>query len=275
MAEKNYDESHLERRYFIDGQRYNCPYCNVRCIQYQIEDSGKFDWSRERECYFYTVRCTNCNYDSFHLSNYELLRDTQNSLHFQTPPYYVIRKDGARTAIPIKKNNEAALLDEAFFYHQPTNFFTVDNRIPGIIRNLISEADGCKKMAYLIGASGCLRKAIYELLAEQKIPKMIDNNELSYEKRIKQLKEKFPNIDAEYFDILASIQSMTSDSLHEGSWDSFDLPTFTLLLEATKEILYEIYVVPDEKKNKKSLIQQLRQSFNNNTKAAEARTETL
>ena len=60
----------------------------------------------------------------------------------------------------------------------------------------------------------------------------------------------FPNVDSEYFDILAGIQGMTSDALHEGGWDSFDAPTLTLLIETTKEILYEIYVLPDDKKKK-------------------------
>ena len=269
MSEEEYDESHLEKRYFVDGKKFNCPYCKIRSIEYRIVDTGDFDWTRAKKCYFYVVKCVNCQKESFHLSNFQIFRSDSDSSHFYMPPHHWAKMQENRSArVPIQKGGQdMQLLDEAFFYHQPTSFFVIDNRIPEVLRKLIDEADGCSKMPYLVGASGCLRKTIYELLEIQEIVKEENGRDLNYEDRIKRLKDKFKNIDSEYFDILASIQSMTSDNLHEGSWDSFDLPTFKLLLETTKEILQEIYVLPAEKKNKKSAIQQLRESFNKKTKS--------
>ncbi len=120
-------------------------------------------------------------------------------------------------------------------------------------------------MGYLVGASGCLRKAIYELLELQSIPKTEKDSKtgkeinLTYKERIKKLKDKFEakNIDPDYFDILAGIQGMTSDALHEGAWESFDSPNLQLIIETTKEILYEIYVLPEKRKDKKIDIKKL------------------
>lgn len=247
MTKNHFDQSHIEKKYFIDGHRYNCPYCNIRNVQYQVVRSGEFNWSRDTNCYFYLVRCSHCSNISLHLSKYDALLGNSGSFRF--PPIHLIENAQvtnieARISIGEKLTEE---LDEIFFFHQPTSFFTIDNRIPKNIRGLLSEADGCRKMDHLVGASGCLRKAIYELLEAQGIPKEEASTpkpiELGYNKRIKLLKNKFPNIDSEYFDILANIQGMTSDTLHEGSWDTFDSPALTLLIETTKEILYEIYVL--------------------------------
>ena len=48
-------------------------------------------------------------------------------------------------------------------------FFVIDQNIPRIIRELVYEAEGCLKMNYTTGASACMRKAIYELLIDQKV----------------------------------------------------------------------------------------------------------
>ncbi|HOW36297.1 MAG TPA: hypothetical protein PL155_07780 [Candidatus Omnitrophota bacterium] len=272
MTINNYDESHIERKYFIDGHMYNCPFCNIRNVQYEISNSGRFSWSRERDCYFYLVKCSHCDHTSFHLSNYDLVR---NYGHFENPPKQRKIIQGENQSFKILKNGvEVMELDEVFFYHQPTSFFTIDNRIPEIIRNLLSEAEGCRKMDYLVGASGCLRKAIYELLDLQEIGNEENDTKLPYEERIKRLKGKFPNIDSEYFDILAGIQGMTSDNLHEGSWDSFDSRTLALLIETTKEILYEIYVLPDEKKTKRNIIAKMREQFKQQKSTADTESKT-
>ncbi len=43
-------------------------------------------------------------------------------------------------------------LDEHIFFSVPTSFFVIDERIPRIIRELITEAEGCVKMNFLTGA---------------------------------------------------------------------------------------------------------------------------
>ena len=144
-------------------------------------------------------------------------------------------------------------IDSHIFYSVPTSFFTIDRRVPRVIRELITEAEGCLKMNYLTGASACMRKAIYELLDYEKL------EDDTYEDRIKSLKSQYSSIDPELFDILGHIQQMTSDKVHEQSWDKWDAWTLKLIIETLKAILYEIYVLPDEKKQRKNSIQQLRE----------------
>ena len=108
-------------------------------------------------------------------------------------------------------------------------------------------------MNYLTGASACMRKAIYELLDYEKL------EDDTYENRIKSLKSQYSSIDPELFDILGHIQQMTSDKVHEQSWDKWDSATLTLITETLKAVLFEIYVRPDEKKQTISRIQKLRE----------------
>lgn len=109
-------------------------------------------------------------------------------------------------------------------------------------------------MNYLVGASGALRKAIYELIKNQKA----EGNE--YQDKIKWLKTKYPYIFSEYFDALANIQDMTSYNLHEkdGSWKPWGRVDFDYLLETAKAVLEEIYVKPKERKTMLSKIAQLK-----------------
>ena len=97
-------------------------------------------------------------------------------------------------------------------------------------------------MDFLTGASACMRKAIYELLAHEKI------SGEHYEDRIKDLKAKYAKSDPTYFDILAQIQEMTSDKVHEQSWDKWDSKNLTLIIETLKTTLYDIYVTPKLKR---------------------------
>ena len=144
-------------------------------------------------------------------------------------------------------------IDSHIFHSAPTSFFTIDTRIPKTIRELITEAEGSQKMNYLTGASACMRKAIYELLVCEEL------KDGRYEDRIKSLKCKYPSINPELFDILGHIQQMTSDKVHEQSWDKWNSSTIRLILETTKEILHEIYVLPAEREQRRNTILQLRQ----------------
>jgi hypothetical protein len=146
-------------------------------------------------------------------------------------------------------------LDQAFFYSVPTSFFVVDNRIPRILRELITEAEGCAKMNYLTGASACTRKAIYELLALQNA---IGAN---YDDKISDLRSKHPAIDSELFEIIGHIKDMTSDHVHEQSWIAWDSKHLQLFLEAFKAVLHEIYVVPEEKRVRADTVRALREQL--------------
>lgn len=225
------DRSDLDAKYFIDENVFNCPFCNRRNVLYKIKSIDQFQWSINKHCNAYFVICSSCNFVSMHLS-------------FEFIHVY----EGGKYRFKTDKE-----IDSHIFYSVPTSFFVIDNRIPKIIRELITEAEGCVKMNYLTGASACTRKAIYELTILEKAEGG------NYEERIKYLKTKFSHIDPELFDVLSHIKDMTSDKVHEQSWDKWDNQHLKLFLETLKVILHEIYVVPDERKKRSSSVSKLLQ----------------
>ena len=234
------DDSHLDRKFFIDPYIYNCPFCNRRHVSYQLSARYSFDWSNHKKCYVYFVTCQSCNSQSMHLS-FKMLLEQYTSSHG-----YLIEKNKFQDTD----------IDDNIFYSIPTSFFVMDSRIPAIIRELITEAEGCMKMNFLTGASACTRKAVYELTVKE------GTEGEDYESKIKSLKAKFPNIDTVYFDVLSHIQGMTSDKIHEQSWDKWNSTNIKLILETLKAILHEIYVTPEKKKDELKIIQALQQQIN-------------
>ncbi len=245
------DQSELDKKYFIDETVYNCPFCNRRNVVYAIVDQFRFNWSKEKICYGYLALCASCEGVSMHLS-FEDILDQTRSFNFH-----------AHAAHRFKPNID---IDSIIFYSQPTSFFVVDSRIPRILRELITEAEGCLKMNYLTGASACTRKAIYELLVQEKAAGD------DYESRIKSLKQKHPDSDPNLFDILAHIQDMTSDKVHEQSWDKWDSGNLKLITETFKTVLYDIYVLPEIKKERSLNIQRLQQNLKEDKKKGQSKT---
>ena len=110
-------------------------------------------------------------------------------------------------------------------------------------------------MNYLTGASACTRKSIYELLVLQ------DAQGSNYDDKIKDLRAKHLAVDPELFEIIGHIKDMTSDHVHEQSWVAWDSKHLQLFLEALKAVLQEIYVVPEEKKNRTDAVRALREQL--------------
>lgn len=233
------DQSYLDKKYFIDRTVYNCPFCNRRNVMYDFKDYFKFNWSLGKVCYVYFVVCSSCDLVSMHLS-FENIKSE----------YYV----GFKNNIDI---------DSKIFYSVPTSFFVMDSRIPAILRELITEAEGCLKMNFLTGASACMRKAIYELTVIEK------SEGEDYESRIKYLKNKYPTVDSELFDILSHIKDMTSDKIHEQSWDKWDSKNLKLVIETIKTILHDIYVLPKVKQERSSFVKRLREDVLKDKKTRE------
>ena len=238
------DQSHLDSKYFIGTDIYNCPFCNRRHVKYKNLGKDIFDWSNKKKCAIWRVQCASCEKISMHLTFQDLQEE-----HYQYSRF--------------KTNVD---LDQAFFYSVPTSFFVVDSRIPRPIRELVTEAEGCAKMNYLTGASACTRKAIYELLALQ------ETQGANYDDKIKYLRSKHPAVDEELFEILGHIKDMTSDHVHEQSWVAWDNKHLQLFLEALKTVLHEIYVIPDEKKNRAGAVRALREQLGK-AKSAEVKAE--
>jgi hypothetical protein len=235
MTDPHFDHSHLDAKYFIDPYVYNCPYCKRRNVKYSLVHDTQFNWSTKKVCYVWFINCSDCEGRSMHLSFEDIER----------------KYESGSGAGEFRKDID---IDSKIFYSVPTSSFAIDDRIPPVIRELITEAEGCLKMNFLTGASACMRKAIYELIVKEKCEGK------DYESKIKALKTKHPQIDPSLIDVLAHIQDMTSDKIHEQSWDEWDSPNLKLIIETLKAVLYEIYVEPEVRKGRVSLITQLKEA---------------
>ena len=237
------DQSYLDLKYFIDRTIYNCAFCNRRHVSYILENVVRFDWTDKKECNIYIVKCRSCGNRSMHLS------------------YDRIDNEG----YPYSFLPTAGDLDSHIFYSVPTSFFVLDDRIPAAIRELITEAEGCLKMNFLTGASACMRKAIYELTILEKAEGE------DYQSKIKSLKSKFSGSDPALFDILAHIQDMTSDKIHEQSWDEWNSHYLRLIIETLKTVLHDVYVSPKVKAGRSQFIQQLLQKVGSEKKSKDTK----
>ena len=205
------DQSYLDERYFVDGHVYNCPLCNRRHVSYSIYGYQYFDWTQNKKCYVYFVQCHSCGGKSMHLSYLNIdITGTSRPWRF------------------LFSIEEEDRIDDLFFYSVPTSFFVLDQRIPEILRELLTEAEGCLKGNFLIGASACARKIIYEMASAK------DIGGENYEARIKSLKIEYPEVEQTYFDTFLTIQQMTSSKVHENSHDVWNSKHLRLILASLR-----------------------------------------
>lgn len=233
------DQSHLDDRYFVDENVYNCPFCNRRHVAYTLFDQVTFNWTDKKQAYCHFVRCHSCDKRSMHLTFQELQRKHIGHSSDGTYQYRFSFKEGV---------DAGAVLDKAFFYSVPTSFFVLDERVPRILRELLTEAEGCLKSNYLTGASACTRKIVYELGV---LSKAAGDN---YEDRIKSLKSIHTEVDSAFFDTLLTIQQVTSSKVHEQSYDGWEAKHLRIILAALAEVLHEIYVVPARREDRRKAI---------------------
>ena len=230
------DQSHLDRKYFIDRTVYNCPFCNRNHVSYWVVLQRQFNWSASKDCWVSIVKCESCSKRSLHLS-WRPLADSKDA----TGGYF-------------RFDENVGDIDGEIFFSQPTSFFALDERIPRVLRELITEAEAYVKMNLLTGASACVQKAVYEMLVHEKAEGQ------HYEDQIKFLKTRYRDVDPELFDTIGHIQDVTCDKVHEGSWPKWDSRTIKLLSETLKVIFYDIYVHPAAKRERYASVAKLREA---------------
>jgi len=217
--------------YFIDTERYNCPYCNRRHVVYRIKSVAYFDWSDEKKCQAIFVECQSCRKVSMHLAYAAITKSDSSGTG-----YVFITK----------------AIDRLVFYSVPTSYHVIDSRIPAILRELLDEAQGCLKSNFLTGASACVRKIVYELARLQKAEGE------NYDERIKNLKQRLPSVDSTYFDTLLTIQQVTSDKVHEESYDGWESRHLRAITASLVEALQQIYVLPKVREERREAILKLK-----------------
>jgi hypothetical protein len=180
-----------------------------------------------------------------HLSYYDV---TRTAFNYNTTTLWFLAKEELHN-LGLKE------LDDAFFFSVPTSFFVMNDEIPRKLRDLVTEAEGCLKSNFLTGASACIRKVVYELAVLE------GATGENYEDRIKSLKAKRPDVEGSYFDTLLSVQQVTSDKVHENSYDGWDAKHIKLLLTTLHETLNELYVLPSLKKENRRKVLELKETI--------------
>ena len=117
----------------------------------------------------------------------------------------------------------------------------------------MSEAESCLKGNLLTGASACARKLIYELARLEKA------DGPDYESRLKSLKAVRTDVEPEFFDTLLTIQQVTSNKVHEQSYDGWESKHLRLILATIVEILKAMYVIPKLRQEKRKAILDLKE----------------
>ena len=49
------DHSHLDSKYFLGIDIYNCPFCNRRHVKYKNLGRSGFNWSNQKVCFIVSV----------------------------------------------------------------------------------------------------------------------------------------------------------------------------------------------------------------------------
>lgn len=259
----------IENKYFIDDETFNCPFCKIRGVKYVVLGIVRFNESVEKELCAIFVECSKCHKISMHLSKKQYLQDGLkfyliNPLSKEKETYtegsllshgskislfsYTYYNKNVGWTICEFDDCETLNIDDEIILNIPTSFFTIDNRIPRVFRDLINEAEKCISNSCLTGASACIRKTIYELINKENLEGS------DYTSKIKSLKGKYSTLDDTYVDILSTVQGIMSDQVHEQSYENFDIRHAKAYIEVLKEAFNQIYVLPEELKSKHSKI---------------------
>lgn len=258
----------LNNKYFIDDKAFNCPFCGLRNTTYTILAVIEHDISKNKKGKVIFVRCERCSKISVHFAPYDV-----KVTKWDSSKTGVVKTNGYEQFFNVAyeiffKNTDSADtiidLDSKIYHSIPSSFFSMDERIPKEMRRLFDEAQECKKSNFKIGASACLRKLIYTLLFDQlnkkagKTKQSLKN--LGYEHYsdcIKDLKEYHPNLDV-FIEPLSDITGITSEQVHEASWEEISAQDLSVCLESVKELLYQIYVHPAVLQERRNKIKQMK-----------------
>lgn len=133
-------------------------------------------------------------------------------------------------------------------------FLTLDDRIPAVVRELMTEADGCWKNGYLTGGTACAQRAINLILTAEKI----DGQDM--EARVRGLGEKYPAVPQMLTTVLQRFGDATSRDGAKLSASGLQLLVVTL-----KAIVYEIYVLGPERVERLDYVRKVFESIERKT----------
>ena len=125
-------------------------------------------------------------------------------------------------------------------------FLVVDPRVPEPIRQLLEEADGCLNMSFTTGGSACARRAIRKTFEIEGV------DEDDFAASLRALAQKHEGLPPTLFRVI-ELLGAGDDPLH--------VDALKALLATFKGVLYEIYVLGEERAESLAYIQKLLQTL--------------
>jgi len=125
-------------------------------------------------------------------------------------------------------------------------FLAVDPRVPEVVRQLLEEADGCMNMAFSVGGSACVRRAIWKTFEVEGV------QEEDFVASLHALAQKHEGLPPTLFRVI-ELLGAGDDPLH--------VDALKALLATFKGVLYEIYVLGEERAESMAYVSKLLQAL--------------
>jgi hypothetical protein len=124
-------------------------------------------------------------------------------------------------------------------------FLTVDERVPEAIRQLLEEADGCLNMTFSVGGSACVRRAIRKTFEVEGL------DAGDFGASVQALAQKNQGVAPTLFQVI-ELLGAGDEPLH--------LDALRALIATFKGILYELYVLGEERADSLAYLSKLLQA---------------
>jgi hypothetical protein len=138
-------------------------------------------------------------------------------------------------------------------------FLTVDPRVPDAIRQLIEEADGCLNMNFGVGGSACIRRAIRKTFEVEEV------DEGDWAASVHALAEKHNGVAPTLFQVV--------ELLGAGD-DPLNADALRALIATFKGILYELYVLGEERAESLAYLSKLLQAVDRESATPKGKPRT-
>ena len=136
-------------------------------------------------------------------------------------------------------------------------FLTLDRRVPDGIRQLVEEAEGCASMSFAVGGSSCVRLAIRKTIELESVEGE------DFRAGVVGLGEKHIGVAPTLFQVI--------DRLAAGD-EPLQSDTLKALIATFKAVLYEIYVLGEERRETMAYLSELLQALDGDKMPAKPRT---
>ena len=135
-------------------------------------------------------------------------------------------------------------------------FLTLDRRVPEAIRQLVEEAEGCASMSFAVGGSSCVRLAIRKTVELESVEGE------DFRAGVVGLGEKHTGVAPALFQVI--------DRLAAGD-EPLETDALKALIATFKAVLYEIYVLGEERRETTAYLSELLQALDGDKMPAKPR----